>query len=102
MPSLNTTYLRSMRSIDWTTCGPCPTIAVIERASTSGFTNARCFELGSPTNSGVWSIPQWTLTITASAPFFRARRAAAMIGLGLSARSTDHGWGSGMPLVSVV
>ena len=75
--------------------------AVMDGEAVSFFTRASWPELGSCWYSGRISPPQWTLTMTASAPILCARLAASRIRSAL-AMFTDQGCGSGIPLVSVV
>ena len=53
------------------------------------------------TYSGDMLIPHCMLTSTTSAPCLRARRASATTSSGVSVSDSDHGCGSGIPLVSV-
>ena len=95
LPSLKTTNLPLIRSIGCTTCGPWPTTTVTTFASVSFFATAICDELG----FCEFSSPQWSWTITASAPASRASRASRMIafapafGSAAAYSLTDHGCG---------
>ncbi len=82
-------------------CGPWPTTA-----ATPGIAATCSPSFFSAGVSSVWycgriSLAKWRLMITASAPAFRSRLTRSLIS-GSFAMFSDHGWGSGMPFVSVV